>query len=202
MLSTPFIALSLIATLHSASGFAPAPASRGSQSPSHSSTSFLHVGISFDEDNADIISGGSSTYPQLLQRANDCAKDEECSLEEWESVITEIEYISELDASDLERLKVGVHQLEERSALSSWISTANLPMAVLMFLASTYSTVTAPYDDIVIRIGWFFQDWNQVATQSSSSTSEHLPLFMCAAATYVALSEVASCFLPANNEKE
>mmetsp|Transcript_17474 Transcript_17474/g.42929 ORF Transcript_17474/g.42929 Transcript_17474/m.42929 type:complete len:100 (-) Transcript_17474:2305-2604(-) len=82
------------------------------------------------------------------------------------------------------------------SALSPWTSSSNLPIIVLMFLASTYSTVTASYDEIVIRIGWFFQDWSQ----SGSSPADHLPLFMCAAAAYVAVSEVVSGFLPASDE--
>ena len=62
-----------------------------------------------------------------------------------------------------------------------------------MFLFSTLNTLSQ--DEIVTRIGWFFQDWNQVATQSNWHPTQ-LPLFMCAAAAYVAVSEVASCFLP------
>eukprot|EP00526_Cylindrotheca_closterium_P000846 CAMPEP_0113650460 /NCGR_PEP_ID=MMETSP0017_2-20120614/26855_1 /TAXON_ID=2856 /ORGANISM="Cylindrotheca closterium" /LENGTH=92 /DNA_ID=CAMNT_0000562983 /DNA_START=69 /DNA_END=343 /DNA_ORIENTATION=+ /assembly_acc=CAM_ASM_000147 len=92
MLSIPFITLLLIATLQSSSAFVP-QASHCSQSSS--SSTLLQVGISYDEDD---LMKHHEAYPQLLQRANDCAKSEECSLEEWETVMTEIEYISEMDS--------------------------------------------------------------------------------------------------------
>ena len=84
-----------------------------------------------------------------------------------------------------------------RSALSTWTKSDSLPIGVLMFLASTMSMLQQ--DEIVVRVGWFLQDWNQVAADSTSwSSSTQLPLFLCAAAAYVAVSEVASCFLPQN----
>jgi len=157
-------------------------------SPSCPSSSALRVGMSFDEP--------TDNYYQLLQRANECAKDSECSLEEWDSVMTEMEYISVMETEELSSMVKGIHRLEERSALSPWINSKTLPIAVLMLLASTWSTLQE--DEIVTRVGWFFQDWHQVATQSISH--DQLPL-ICTAAAYVALSEVVSCFLPTTPEE-
>lgn len=193
------ITLLLIATIiHSSSAFAP-QASHCSQSAA--STTALQVGISFDEDDTP---KSSQDYHQLYQRADACAHDEECSLEEWDSVMAKMEYIAEKDSAALESMMAQVHRLEERSTLSLWTSSTNLPIIVVMFLASTYSTLTASSDEIVIRIGWFFQDWSQIATQSSGYSPEasHVQLFMCAAAVYVSVSEVMSCFLPSAEEKE
>lgn len=222
------ISLLLIATsLRSSSAFAP-QASHCSQSASSTSTA-LQVGISFDEDDTP---KSSQDYHQLYQRADACAHDDECSLEEWDAVMAKMEYIAEKDSAALESMMQKVHQLEKRyacsyvyivfatvehhltffdlvpfnysSALSPWTSSTNLPIIALMFLASTYSTLTASSDEIVIRIGWFFQDWSQMATQSSGYSPEasHVQLFMCAAAAYVSVSEVMSCFLPSAEEKE
>jgi len=189
----------LITSLHCTRTSAFVPwASQQCKCHSHSQphdSSALSVGISFDEETPD-------QYHQLLLRANDCAKDEECSLEEWETVMGEIEFFSNTESAELEHLMEGIHQLEERSSLGLWnsrlwnsrmFSRTNLPVFIIMFLASTYGTITAPYDDIVIRVGWYVTDWNHIA---SATPTSHFPLVVYAIAAYVALSEVISGYVP------
>ena len=74
-------------------------------------------------------------------------------------------------------------------------------LPILMMIVSTFSTVTAPQDDIVIRVGWAFQDWNAIysnpaavsATSSSSITT--LPVLVYVAALYMAVSDFLSMLL-------
>lgn len=108
MISIQAITLLLLQLLLIAStskAFIPSPCQSKHQSQ-------LNVGISFDED--DLNNNPSSHYLHLFQRANDCAKSEECSLEEWESVMTEMEYIADIESEELSHLVEGVHRLEER----------------------------------------------------------------------------------------
>jgi hypothetical protein len=62
-----------------------------------------------------------------------------------------------------------------------------------MLIVSTYGTVTAPYDDIVIRIGWALQDWNSIV---SNTKVVHIPAVIFAAALYVAMSDFVSSLHP------
>lgn len=91
-----------------------------------------------------------------------------------------------------------VHRSSSKS-LGLWtsrvFSRANLPVFIVMFLISTYGTITAPYDDIVIRVGWYVEDWGKVAA-SAPQASSHDFLWTCAMAANVALSEVISGYLP------
>lgn len=106
------ITLLLIATsLQSCSAFAPQASHCSQSASSTSSTSALQVGISFDEDGTP---KSSQDYQQLYQRADACAHDDECSLEEWDAVMAKMEYIAEKDSAALESMMLKVHQLEKR----------------------------------------------------------------------------------------
>lgn len=64
----------------------------------------------------------------------------------------------------------------------------------LMLIGSTFQTVTAPHDEIVMRVGWAFQDWNSILDQHHHV--HNIPVLIYAAALYMALSEIFSSFLP------
>ena len=57
-----------------------------------------------------------------------------------------------------------------------------------MLLSSTFWTLQAPHDDIVIRIGWAMQNWEEILTSGGSQTG--IPFLLIVAAVYAAISEM------------
>eukprot|EP00980_Cylindrotheca_fusiformis_P030081 scaffold24326_cov191-Cylindrotheca_fusiformis.AAC.2 len=167
------------------------------------------VGVSVEKEDDE--------YFQLLKRASYCAK-EECSLEESYLLLQQVETLSECDAVPLAEIKEELRQRASSYSLEKldsklessrflprlthrWVQAVlvarkDWPLLVFMLLLSTYSTVTAPTDDIVIRIGWALQDWNNIGAD------EHVPILIYVAALYMAFSDVVSCLLlpPVNKE--
>jgi hypothetical protein len=64
-----------------------------------------------------------------------------------------------------------------------------------MLMESTFATLSAPYDDIVMRVGWAFQDWHYILEEQQQQT-HGTPVLIIVAALYMALSDALSSLLP------